>query len=144
VDVSEAIRSPGDVVEYLRRNNGGGSAEKFIGVYLNARNEVISVETLHEGNLSGAAIPSRTAIEPAFRCNARSVIFVHEKPLGPTPMAADLRVSRGLERAASAVDILVHDHIIIGRSTYFSAKENGWSLYPQPGLQKAAEKNRDF
>ena len=55
------------------------------------------------------------------------MIFVHNHPSGdPTPSTRDMELTRNLEAAASAVDIIVHDHIIIGKNSHFSARENGW------------------
>jgi DNA repair protein RadC len=38
----------------------------------------------------------------------------------------DRKLTRELESAASALDIIVHDHIIVGKNTQFSAREGGW------------------
>ncbi|MBI2413462.1 MAG: DNA repair protein RadC, partial [Deltaproteobacteria bacterium] len=40
----------------------------------------------------------------------------------------DRQLTKTLDRAALAVDIIVHDHIIIGKSNHFSARENGWII----------------
>jgi DNA repair protein RadC len=63
----------------------------------------------------------------ALRHNASALIFVHNHPSGdPSPSQADRRLTEALEKAALTIDIVVHDHIIIGRNTHFSGRENGW------------------
>ncbi len=123
----DVIRSPKDVADYLNLTLSGERVEKFMALYLNSKNEILGVETLHEGFLDRTFVYPRKAIENAFKHNARSIIFVHNHPSGdPTPSEVDRKLTRELESAASALDIIVHDHIIVGKNTQFSAREGGW------------------
>lgn len=123
----DAIRCTRDVLDYLEMTLSGERIEKFLAIYLNARNEVLAVEVLHEGTINQTAVYPRKAIELAFRHNARAVIFVHNHPSGdPTPSGMDRQLTRVLDRAASAVDLIVHDHIVIGRNRHVSMREKGW------------------
>jgi DNA repair protein RadC len=123
----DVVRSAKDVVDYLNLTLSGEKVEKFLALYLNSKNEILGVETLHEGSIDRTFVYPRKAIENAFKHNARSVIFVHNHPSGdPTPSEVDRKLTKELEAAASALDIIVHDHIIIGEKTHFSGKERGW------------------
>lgn len=123
----DVIRSARDVINYLAIALSGEKVEKFLALYLNSKNEVLGVETLHEGTIDQTAVYPRTIIESAFRHNAKSLILVHNHPSGdPTPSKSDRELTKGLERAASTLDILIHDHIIIGKNGHFSAREAGW------------------
>jgi DNA repair protein RadC len=123
----EVVRSSKDVVDYLSLTLSGERVEKFLALYLNSKNEILGVETLHEGSIDRTHVYPRKAIERAFKHNARSIIFVHNHPSGdPTPSAVDRKLTRDLEAAAAALDIIVHDHIIIGRDAHFSGREKGW------------------
>ncbi|MCP4231179.1 MAG: hypothetical protein GY771_13655, partial [bacterium] len=52
--------------------------------------------------------------------------FVHNHPSGDTtPSKADLELTAELKKAANAVDIVVHDHIIIGKNSHYSFKDTG-------------------
>lgn len=125
----DVVRYPEDVLDYLKTTLSGERNEKFLGIYLNAQNEVLGVEMLYEGTIDHLHVYPRKAIERAFKHNARSVIFVHNHPSGnPAPSRADLELTRVLEMAALAVDLNVHDHIIIGKHSHFSGRENGWLL----------------
>ncbi|HXI10163.1 MAG TPA: DNA repair protein RadC [Thermodesulfobacteriota bacterium] len=136
----DVMRCTKDVLNYLNVTLSGERVEKFIAIYLNARNEVLAVETLHEGTINQTAVYPRKAIEKAFKHNARSVIFVHNHPSGDaTPSSVDKQLTRVLDRAALAVDLLVHDHLIIGKNKHFSARENGWIIgYPGAAPHKQA------
>ena len=122
-----AVRSADDVVDYLTHELSGARNEKFLALYLNSKNEIIAVETLQEGTLNQTAVYPRKAIECALAYNARSIIFVHNHPSGdPTPSRADIKLTKELEKAARTVDIVVHDHIVIGKNSHSSIREHGW------------------
>lgn len=123
----DALKSKRDVLNYLNLTLSGERVEKFLAIYLNARNEIAAVETLHEGTINQTVVYPRKAIEKAFKHNAHGVIFVHNHPSGdPTPSNIDRQLAMALDKAAFAVDIYVQDHIIIGKNKHFSARDNGW------------------
>ena len=35
-------------------------------------------------------------------------------------------ITKELHDAATAIDILVHDHLIVGKDEHFSARKSGW------------------
>ena len=123
----DVVRSPDEVINYLNMALSGERVEKFLALYLNSKNEVLAVETLHEGTIDQTMVYPRKVIEFAFKHNARSIILVHNHPSGdPKPSKGDLKLTRELTDAARAVDLIVHDHIIIGKKGHFSAQEEGW------------------
>ena len=125
----EIITDARGLLDYLTLTLSGERIEKFLAVYLNARNEALAVEVLHEGTINQTVVYPRKAIERAFKHNARAVIFVHNHPSGdPTPSGMDRQLTKVLDRAAAAVDLTVLDHIIIGRSGHHSAREHGWVM----------------
>jgi len=124
---SDALKNKKCVLDYLNLTLSGERIEKFLAVYLNSRNEVLSVDVLHEGTINQTVVYPRKAIERAFRHKAGGVIFVHNHPSGdPSPSGMDRQLARTLESAAEAVDLAVVDHIIIGKNRHFSSAESGW------------------
>ncbi|MFQ5466051.1 MAG: RadC family protein [Thermodesulfobacteriota bacterium] len=125
----DAIRHSRELLEYLCLATSGEKVEKFLAVYLNERNEVISIEVLYEGALNGTTIYPRKAIEKAFDLDARAVIFAHNHTSGEAcPSGSDVRTMMALDQAALSVKLIIHDHLIICKDTYFSARENGWII----------------
>ena len=121
------IASQRDVSNYLMLNFSGERIEKFLALFLNSKGELLSVDTLHEGTIDRTDVCPRKVVESALKCNARSVIFAHNHPSGnPTPSKADYRLTMHLVKMVSFFDIIVHDHLIVGNGSYFSAKEEGW------------------
>ncbi len=124
---NKPIRSPEDVIEFLGFALCEETSEKFFSIYLNSKNEVLGFETLFDGPLKYGSLSPRKVIETAFKYNARSMIFVHSLPDGKAnPTNTERNLTEELQHAASAVDILVHDHIIAGKDTHLSAREIGW------------------
>lgn len=128
ISKNDVFRSRKDVLDFLKVTLSGERLEKFLAIYLNIGNEFLGIELLYEGTFERIEVHPRKVIEMAFKYNARSVIFVHHHPGGyALPTQADMRLTRVLKDAASAVDIKVYDHLITGgNGEYLSAKEQGW------------------
>jgi DNA repair protein RadC len=53
--------------------------------------------------------------------SASAIILVHNHPSGdPTPSLADIDMTKRIISAAEKLNILIHDHIIIGRKGHVS------------------------
>jgi DNA repair protein RadC len=65
-------------------------------------------------------------IKRALELGASALILVHNNPSGdPTPSNLDITVTKGIAKAAAVFDIVVHDHVIIGRGRHTSFRELG-------------------
>ncbi len=122
------IRAPKDAVALLESLDGGAEdVERFLAIYLNSKNEVLQLETLHTGAIEKFSVSARDVIEKAIKHNGRSIIFVHALTGGkPIPSNKEKYLSQELSGAASAVDIIVHDYLIKGKNGFLSAREEGW------------------
>ncbi len=146
----ELLGSPQDVLNFCHHALSGEKNEQFMVIYLSAKNELIDCEILEEGTVNQTAVYPRKVMLGALRHNASALIFVHNHPSGdPSPSQADRRLTEALEKAALTIDIVVHDHIIIGRNTHFSGRENGWLKERSPAPPHRADareqmKKNDF
>lgn len=115
------------VLNFLELTLSSVKVEKFLALYLNSKNELLAMEVINEGTVNHTVVYPRKILECAFKYNAAAIIFVHNHPSGdPTPSLLDRELTEKLVTAASVVDIVVHDHIIVGKGGSFSAKEYGW------------------
>jgi DNA repair protein RadC len=122
----EYLHSAADVIEYLKVSMMSLKHEVFRVIFLNAKNEIITSENLHEGTLNHALVYPRKIIEKALHFNASGLIFVHNHPSGHAkPSPQDHEITRNLVFAARMMDIEVFDHIIIGHGDYYSFAEEG-------------------
>ena len=65
-------------------------------------------------------------MEEALRLSASAVVVVHNHPSGEaTPSPQDIETTQKMKQAAEVLEILLQDHIIIGRECYYSFMEHG-------------------
>jgi DNA repair protein RadC len=58
--------------------------------------------------------------------NAPAVVLVHNHPSGdPTPSEEDFSLTEKLVEAGKLLDIMVLDHVIIGRGNWVSLRDTG-------------------
>ena len=63
----------------------------------------------------------------ALELNASALILVHNHPSGdPTPSEADLSMTRQVQNACAALGLVLHDHLIIGKSRELSFRSSGY------------------
>ncbi|MDQ1278073.1 MAG: repair protein RadC [Thermodesulfobacteriota bacterium] len=100
--------------------------EEFRVCYLDAQNKIITFATIQEGVVNQAVVYPRKVLEKALQCKASAIILVHNHPSGHVrPSDADIHLTRTIQETARTLDILVHDHIIIGENRFFSFREEG-------------------
>jgi DNA repair protein RadC len=80
----------------------------------------------YSGDAMQVMMPMRTIIADALRLGSSGLLLSHNHPSGdPRPSRADISATRQLIRAAHALDIRVHDHLIIGGDRQFSLRAAG-------------------
>lgn len=100
--------------------------ENLLGLYLNARNQLIHQEILSIGTINENMIYPREVFEPAFLQNAVSVIVAHNHPSGDlTPSHEDILQTKNLQNAAKILRIDFLDHLIVSEKGFCSLKEQG-------------------
>lgn len=123
---TDFIRSSDEVLEYLKHNLRDKNREMFLVIYLNGRNRILKMEKLFEGTLSTSVVYPREVIKRALDNDAAALVFVHNHPSGnPNPSQDDLTITKQLKAAAQAIDISVHDHLIIAGNDIYSFADHG-------------------
>ncbi len=115
-----------ELLDYCRCSMGGLKEEQFRIIYLDTRNRMMDVDILEKGVVNQAVVYPRKVIEHALKRKASALILVHNHPSGHVvPSEADIRLTRTIEEAARVLDILIHDHLIVGEEKVFSFREEG-------------------
>jgi DNA repair protein RadC len=115
-----------ELLDFCRTAMGALKDEEFRVCYLDAQNRILAVETIQEGIVNQAVVYPRKVLEKALHWKASAIILVHNHPSGHVrPSDADIRLTRTIQETARALDILVHDHLIIGENRFFSFREEG-------------------
>lgn len=114
------------LLDYCRAAMGGEKVELFRLLFLDKKNVLIADEVQQRGTVDHTPVYPREVIKRALELSASALILVHNHPSGdPTPSKADIDMTRDIQRAAAAVGITVHDHLVIGRKATASFKSLG-------------------
>ena len=101
-----------------------GEKEHFIGIYLDARNQIKEVRLLAIGCLTGSLVHPREVFKPAIMRSAAAVLLCHAHPSGdPTPSPEDVQLTSRLEEAGRILGIKVLDHVVVATGGYTSLME---------------------
>ncbi|MCE5281477.1 MAG: DNA repair protein RadC [Deltaproteobacteria bacterium] len=115
-----------ELIDFCRTALGGKRDEEFCVLYLDAQNQLIEFETIQRGIVNQAVVYPRQVLEGALKKKASAIILAHNHPSGHVrPSDADIRLTRTIQEIAKFVDILVHDHLIVGEGSVFSFREEG-------------------
>ncbi len=110
-----------DVANFFMRELRHEKKENFKAVLLNAKGQIISVESISVGDLTMAPVHPREGFRQAVKKSAAAVIFVHNHPSGDAmPSEEDIEITRRLMACGTLLGIKVVDHIVIGDNRYRS------------------------
>jgi DNA repair protein RadC len=131
----DPLNNSQELFDYLYHGIRDKSRECFNVLFLDAKNRVITTETLFEGTLAASSVYPREVIIAALNHQAAALIFAHNHPSGdPKPSPEDISITRRLIFACRVMGITVHEHLIIGDNRYFSFADQGY----------IAKMNREF
>jgi DNA repair protein RadC len=121
-----ALSSWTAVIEYCRTSMAYEPREQLRVLYLDKRNRIIGDEVQQQGTVDHTPVYPREVVRRALEVGASALVLVHNHPSGdPTPSAADIDMTRRVIEAAKPLGIVVHDHLVIGRSGHVSFKSEG-------------------
>lgn len=103
-----------------------GDVERFHVLYLDRKNRLISDECLPIGTVDHAPVYPREVLRRGLALNASALIIVHNHPSGdPEPSAADLAMTKEIQKACKVLGVALHDHIIVGGRREVSLRSRG-------------------
>ena len=109
------------LLDYCHTTMAHRDTEQFRILFLDTKNVLIADEEQAKGTLDHVPVYPREVVKRALELNAASLILVHNHPSGdPTPSVADIDMTQQIAIAAKALNIQVHDHLIIGKSCELS------------------------
>jgi DNA repair protein RadC len=100
--------------------------EHFRVLFLNRKNQLMADEVQQVGTVDHTPVYPREIVRRALELGATALILVHNHPSGdPSPSDSDIAMTEEVIKAASSLDILVHDHLIISQNGHISFKSLG-------------------
>ena len=110
--------------------------ESMYCVFLNGQNQVLGIEKLFSGTINCANIFPREVVKRLLALKANAVLIAHNHPSGDTqPSAEDRAVTWKLIFSLMTIDVVLHDHLIIGDG-YYSFSDEDWMQTAKDQCQK--------
>ncbi|GAB4519186.1 MAG: DNA repair protein RadC [Parvularculaceae bacterium] len=120
------ISSWNELLEYCRAAMAYEAAEQFRILFLDKKNRLIADEIQQRGTVDHTPVYPREVVKRALELGASAIILVHNHPSGDvTPSKADIDMTHKIRDAAKALNIALHDHLIIGREGHASFRSFG-------------------
>lgn len=115
------------LLDYCHTAMSHRETEQFRILYLDRKNVLIADEEQAKGTVDHVPVYPREVVKRALELNASALILVHNHPSGdPTPSEADLNMTAQIQDAARVLGIVLHDHLIIGKSRELSFRSHGY------------------
>jgi DNA repair protein RadC len=122
----EVLSSWDALIAYCRTCMAHREIEQFRVLFLDRKNTVIADEALGSGTVGHVPVYPREVAKRALELNASAVILVHNHPSGdPTPSREDVTMTARVLAACEAIDVTVHDHIVVGKDSEVSFRATG-------------------
>ncbi|MGB3456446.1 MAG: DNA repair protein RadC [Litorimonas sp.] len=114
------------LLDYVRAAMQFEGREQFRVLFLDRKNRLLADEMMGQGTVDRAPVYPREIVRRALVHEATAIILVHNHPSGdPTPSPQDIQLTKAIERTADAIDVVVHDHLVVGREDVASFKMLG-------------------
>jgi DNA repair protein RadC len=122
---NEKIRSSNQIYEQFRDLSDLVN-ETFWVLLLRRDNTIITKKRISEGGITGTIVDVKIILKYALDTLSSSIALIHNHPSGnPSPSNQDVEITQKIKEAAKFMDILVIDHIVVGRDCYFSFADEG-------------------
>jgi DNA repair protein RadC len=124
---TQVLSSWDALLDYCHTTMAHRETEQFRVLFLDRKNVLIGDEEQGKGTVDHVPVYPREVAKRALELNASAIILVHNHPSGdPTPSQSDIDMTQRVNAACHALDLTLHDHLIIGKSQELSFRANGY------------------
>ena len=114
------------LVNYVTALYSRDSIEIFRVLFLNSCNRLLADEIVARGTVNHVSPYPREILKRAIELDATALVLIHNHPSGDsTPSIEDIDATALVVKLANALNIHVHDHIIISQSGMQSFRDLG-------------------
>ncbi|MFT5777866.1 MAG: DNA repair protein RadC [Crocinitomicaceae bacterium] len=100
--------------------------EQFFAMFLNRANNILGIEQISKGGLSGTVADGKVIFQKALESKSSAIIIAHNHPSGQLkPSEADIKLTHSLSKFGLMIDMQILDHLIITDDNYFSFADEG-------------------
>lgn len=106
---------------------GHKEQEHLMAIYLNNQNQIIDERVISIGTKNRSIASPSDILRYAVRCNATSIVVAHNHPSGSVePSGNDRDFTRALMDCCKMFEIVLLDHVVVGRDNYYSFREKDY------------------
>lgn len=114
------------LLDYCRAAMQFEGREQFRVLFLDKKNRLLADEILGQGTVDRAPVYPREIVRRTLSHDATAIILVHNHPSGdPSPSRQDIELTNTIIDTVKTINVVVHDHLIIGREDVASFKMLG-------------------
>lgn len=106
---------------------GHKEQEHLMAIYLNNQNQIVDERVISIGTKNRSLASPSDILRYAVRCNASAIIVAHNHPSGSVaPSGNDREFTRTIMECCKLFEIVLLDHVVVGRDTYYSFREKDY------------------
>lgn len=127
IDTIKGIKMnhPKLIYEYYKNILKYEKQENFYVIYLDNNGTIIKDKLLFLGTINYSMVSPREIFKEAYLCGATSIVLLHNHPSNNVlPSSNDYMTTKHIKEIGDILGVKVVDHIIIGKTKYYSLKEN--------------------
>lgn len=115
-----------ELLDYCRTSMSHRETEQFRILFLDNKNILIADEEQAPGTVNHVPVYPRKVAKRSLELNASAIILVHNHPSGdPKPSHEDVTSTQKVKAACQAIDVELHDHVIVGANVPVSFRSEG-------------------
>lgn len=123
----ESVYSSEHLGKKLIAQIGHKEQEHLMAIYLNNQNQIVDERVISIGTKNRSLASPSDILRYAVRCNASSIIVAHNHPSGSVaPSGNDRDFTRALMECCKMFEIVLLDHVVVGRDNYYSFREKDY------------------
>ncbi|EDP97499.1 JAB domain-containing protein [Kordia algicida OT-1] len=92
---------------------------------LNRANVILGIYDLSKGGVASCSVDLKIILSIALKGHASSIVLLHNHPSGKLePSNNDKIITKKLKKACSYLDLVLLDHLIITKNSFYSFNDN--------------------
>jgi len=124
LDVREYATGAESIANSLYVEFSGCRRERFFAYYIDLEGRIIKRNLISIGTANSAPTHIHEMLREAILCDAAGLIIAHTHIAHCSdPSDGDLTVTRKIQKALEAIDMVLYDHIIVSKAGYYSFNE---------------------
>lgn len=118
---TDVLHNTESIMHWLQLEIGCCKEEKFLVIFLDCQNQLISYKIMSEGTVNQSVVYIREVMKEALIRRATSILLVHNHPSGNLkPSLQDLSLTKLMQDAGKCIGIQVKDHLIVSAFSAYS------------------------